>query len=120
MHYKVNLGKPEDWNLENMEFAPSNFDKTFSIGDYAPKEKTKDIQKQQVKQKVKQEVKQEVRREIDNIRRNLEKTKTAVAQKGDSLWKIAKAAGTTVSELRKLNPDIKGDLIKIGQKIKLR
>lgn len=40
-------------------------------------------------------------------------------KKGDTLWAIAKAHGTTVDALRKANPEIKGDLIYPSQIINL-
>jgi LysM repeat protein len=45
--------------------------------------------------------------------------KTYTVKKGDTLWEIAKAKGTTVTALRKLN-GIKGDTITIGSKLKLK
>lgn len=39
--------------------------------------------------------------------------------KGDSLWKIAQANGTTVEALRKSNPEIRGNMIYPGQIIKI-
>lgn len=44
---------------------------------------------------------------------------TYTVKKGDSLWKIADKHGTTVAALRKLNK-LKGDLIVVGQKLKLK
>ncbi|WP_321957786.1 LysM peptidoglycan-binding domain-containing protein [Paraburkholderia bannensis] len=38
---------------------------------------------------------------------------------GDSLWKIAHQHGTTVAELRRVNPGLSGNLISPGQQIKL-
>ncbi|NTX47472.1 LysM peptidoglycan-binding domain-containing protein [Burkholderia cepacia] len=38
---------------------------------------------------------------------------------GDSLWKIAHQHGTSVAELRRVNPGLDGNLIKPGQQIKL-
>ena len=40
-----------------------------------------------------------------------------VVQKGDTLWGISKKTNLTVQLLRELNPEIKGDKIKIGQVI---
>ncbi|MFB7900197.1 LysM peptidoglycan-binding domain-containing protein [Streptomyces xiamenensis] len=37
--------------------------------------------------------------------------------RGDTLWGIARQHGTTVAELRKLNPKIKSDLIRPGDKV---
>jgi LysM repeat protein len=45
-------------------------------------------------------------------------TKMYTVKSGDTLTKIAKANGTTLAALRKLN-ELKNDTIKIGQKIKL-
>lgn len=38
---------------------------------------------------------------------------------GDTLWAIARQHGVTVSKLRRVNPDLNGDLIKPRQKIRL-
>lgn len=38
---------------------------------------------------------------------------------GESLWSIARAHGSTVQELRELNPELKGDLIRPGQKLEV-
>ena len=39
-------------------------------------------------------------------------------QKGDTLWDIANAKGTTVNKLKSLNPGIESKALKVGQKIK--
>lgn len=41
-------------------------------------------------------------------------------QRGDSLWTIARAHDTTVSELRKLNPGIDSSDLKVGQKVRVK
>ena len=46
-------------------------------------------------------------------------TKTATVRQGDTLSEIAARNGTTVKKLRQLN-DIKGDLINVGQKIRVK
>lgn len=40
-------------------------------------------------------------------------------QSGDSLYLIAKAFGTTVPKIRAKNPSLKGDQLKVGQKLKI-
>jgi LysM repeat protein len=40
-------------------------------------------------------------------------------QSGDSLYLIAKAFDTTVPKIRAKNPSIKGDQLKVGQKLKI-
>ena len=47
------------------------------------------------------------------------RTRTTTVRKGDTLSEIAKRNGTTVSKLRRLN-NIKGNLIKPGQKLRVR
>ena len=44
-------------------------------------------------------------------------TTSYTVQKGDNLTTIAKKNGTTVEELRKANPNLKGDMVKAGEKI---
>lgn len=46
------------------------------------------------------------------------KTKTYTVKAGDTLWSIAKANGTTVANLKKLNA-LTSTLIKVGQKLKV-
>ncbi|NLI60442.1 MAG: LysM peptidoglycan-binding domain-containing protein [Clostridiales bacterium] len=45
--------------------------------------------------------------------------RTYLVEEGDTLWSIAMANDTTVSELEVANPDIEGDIIKPGQELKL-
>ncbi len=52
-------------------------------------------------------------------RRSSSRPRTATVRKGDTLSEIAKRNGTTVSKLRRLNR-IKGNLIKPGQKLRVR
>ena len=47
-----------------------------------------------------------------------EMTQTYVVQRGDSLWTIAQAFNTTVSELRRLN-NLTSDLLQIGQTLQV-
>jgi len=51
--------------------------------------------------------------------RGTDKVLTYVVKRGDSLWAIAQANHLTVDELKKANPNIKGDLIRVGQNINL-
>ena len=46
-------------------------------------------------------------------------SKQYVVKKGDTLSKIARANGTTLSEIKKANPNIDPDKLRIGQPIKL-
>lgn len=52
---------------------------------------------------------------IDTL--NNEQIKTRTVEKGDTLWKISKETGTSVNELRRLNPNIKKDIIYPNQEI---
>lgn len=51
--------------------------------------------------------------------RGTDKIMTYVVQRGDSLWTIAAANHLTVDDLRKANPEIKGDFIREGQNLNL-
>lgn len=46
-------------------------------------------------------------------------TTTYVVKSGDNLTKIAKLNGTTVKAIRAANPSLKGNAIKVGQKLKV-
>ena len=46
-------------------------------------------------------------------------TTTYIVQRGDYLAKISKKYNVTIASIRRLNPQIKNDVIRIGQKIKL-
>lgn len=43
-----------------------------------------------------------------------------IIKPGDSLWKISKQNNIPLTKLRQLNPQIKGDLIKVGQVLNLK
>lgn len=45
--------------------------------------------------------------------------KTRIVAKGDTLSSLAKATRSTVEEIKRLNPNIKGTTIKVGEKVKL-
>jgi len=45
---------------------------------------------------------------------------THTIKQGESLWIIANRSGTTVSELRKLNPGLNHRDLKVGQKIRIK
>jgi len=47
-------------------------------------------------------------------------SKNVTVKSGDTLTKIAKANGTTVDNLRKLNPNIKGSMIRPDQKVRVK
>lgn len=47
-------------------------------------------------------------------------TKNVTVKSGDTLTKIARANGTTVDNLRKLNPNIKGSMIRPDQKVRVK
>ena len=51
--------------------------------------------------------------------RGTDKTALYVVQKGDTLWTIARARGMTVDQLRKANPQLKGDALQVGQTLNL-
>ena len=40
-------------------------------------------------------------------------------KRGDTLWDIAKAKGTTVSKIESLNPGLKSKSLRVGEKIKI-
>ena len=46
--------------------------------------------------------------------------KAHVIQSGESLWAVSKKYGTTVDELRKLNPGVNESDLKVGQKIRVK
>jgi murein DD-endopeptidase MepM/ murein hydrolase activator NlpD len=48
-----------------------------------------------------------------------EKMETYHVQEGDSLWTIARSNGMTVEELKAANPQLKSELLSIGQELKL-
>ncbi len=48
-----------------------------------------------------------------------EETTDYIVQRGDYLAKISKKYNVTIAAIRRVNPQLKGDVIKIGQKIKL-
>jgi murein DD-endopeptidase MepM/ murein hydrolase activator NlpD len=48
-----------------------------------------------------------------------DKLVTYSVKSGDSLWSIARANNLTVDDLRKANPDLRGDRLDIGQKLNL-
>ncbi len=49
----------------------------------------------------------------------VEETTDYIVQRGDYLAKISKKFNVTISSLRRVNPQLKGDTIRIGQKIKI-
>ena len=49
-----------------------------------------------------------------------EKPATYTVKKGDTLTAIAKQFGTTVNKLKELNKLARADMIKVGQKLKLK
>lgn len=51
--------------------------------------------------------------------RGTDKTLCYTVQRGDSLWAIAQANHLTVDDLRKANPEVKSDLLQIGQELNL-
>ncbi|NPV69809.1 MAG: peptidoglycan DD-metalloendopeptidase family protein [Firmicutes bacterium] len=51
--------------------------------------------------------------------RGTDRVQLHVVQKGDSLWTIANANGMTVEQVRKANPQLAGDRLKIGQTLNL-
>lgn len=62
-------------------------------------------------------------RDVETARRILERgtdaVETHVVQKNESLWSIATARGLTVEALRQANPQLKGDLLQVGQPLSL-
>ncbi len=53
-------------------------------------------------------------------KRRTSSSKTVTVKKGDSLSVIAKRNGTTVNQLKRLNPSIKGSRINPGQKVRVK
>lgn len=53
------------------------------------------------------------------LAKGLDKIVKHKVNKGDSLWTIAKANDMTVSQLREINPQLKGDLLRPGQELNL-
>ena len=45
--------------------------------------------------------------------------RTYTVRSGDTLWGIANREGTTIADLRRLNPTISGDLIRPGDVLRL-
>ncbi|MCR4441692.1 MAG: peptidoglycan DD-metalloendopeptidase family protein [Peptococcaceae bacterium] len=54
------------------------------------------------------------------LARGLDRMEQYIVKSGDTLWTIARDNNTTVEELREANPQINGDLLRIGQKIELK
>lgn len=50
---------------------------------------------------------------------NQNSAKIYIVQKGDNLWNIAKAHNISLDELKSLNTQLKGDVIHVGDKLKL-
>jgi LysM repeat protein len=42
-----------------------------------------------------------------------------VVRRGDTLSSIARRFNTTVAVLRRMNPEIRGDYLRVGQKVKV-
>lgn len=53
------------------------------------------------------------------LARGSDKTLCYTVQRGDSLWAIAEANHLTVDSLRKANPEVRTDLLQIGQELSL-
>lgn len=53
------------------------------------------------------------------LERGTDKVVEHTVQKGESLWAIARKTGMSESDLRKANPQIKGDLIRVGDTLDL-
>ena len=53
------------------------------------------------------------------LTRGTDKMLSYTVQRGDSLWTIARANQMSVDDLRKANPEVKGDLIKEGENLNL-
>lgn len=62
-------------------------------------------------------------RDVETARRILERGTDAVevhvVKRNESLWSIATGRGVTVEALRQANPQLKGDLLQIGQQLNL-
>lgn len=56
---------------------------------------------------------------IEAMVKGLDKIIQHTVKSGESLWTIARDSNMTVAELRVVNPDLKGDLLKPGQKLNL-
>jgi len=55
----------------------------------------------------------------DVLERGTDKTVTHTVVKGDTLWGIARSSNMSVTDLRKANPAVKGDLLHIGDQLSL-
>lgn len=56
---------------------------------------------------------------VEALAKGLEKIVKHEIKKGDSLWTIARANDMTVAQLKDINPQLKGDLLKPGQDLNL-
>lgn len=57
---------------------------------------------------------------VETLARGLDKIEQYTVKKGDTLWTIARDNNVSVDELREVNPQLNGDLLKIGQKLELK
>jgi len=56
---------------------------------------------------------------VEAMAKGLDKIIQHTVKSGDSLWLIARANDMTVAQLREINPELKGDFLKPGQKLNL-
>ncbi len=61
----------------------------------------------------------DVEQALTFIMNGTDKVETYTVEAGDSLWTIAHKNGLTVNQLREANPQLKNDLLSIGQELKL-
>lgn len=88
-------------------------------GDTAATVQAKPQAKEQPKEQAKEQPKVKEKKAKEETKKKEPATRSYTVRKGDTLWKISQANGTTVDELIKLNKLKKGADIKVGQTIQV-